>query len=156
MPNADWFAILCSNPLPTNANTPQKSTMIFAVSFVVRAAIHTARHTSMLQSTPRLKSSQAGTAIFSSATFMNRSTCGAFDTTPDCAISQATANEPARFPMKDQTKIYPTYFQVIALDSAPMVQTILLPVNNSDPAKITNVRAMPNDAPITSFSAADP
>ena len=46
---------------------------VFAVSFVVRAAIHTARHTSMLQRIPRLKSSQAGMAIFISATFKNRS-----------------------------------------------------------------------------------
>ena len=36
-----------------------------------------------------------------------------------------------------------------------MAPTILLPVNNSDPAKITNVRAIPNETPITSFTIGD-
>ena len=58
--------------------------------------------------------------------------------------------------MNDHKKIQPTYFQVIARESAPMVQTIVLLVNNSDPAKITNVKPMPNDTPITRFRAADP
>jgi hypothetical protein len=32
----------------------------------------------------------------------------------------------------------------------------LLPVNNSDPAKITSVKAIPNDTPITSLTTGDP
>jgi len=33
---------------------------------------------------------------------------------------------------------------------------MLLPVNSSEPAKMTSVRATPNEAPITAFTAPDP
>lgn len=32
----------------------------------------------------------------------------------------------------------------------------LFPVNSSDPAKITNVNAIPKDTPMTSFTTGDP
>ena len=39
----------------------------------------------------------------------------------------------------------------MAPSSAPIAQTMLLPVNSSDPAKMTNVSAIPKATPMTNF-----
>ena len=77
-------------------------------------------------------------------------------TAPDCTTSHATANEPSRLPINDHAKSAATCVQVTRFASAPITATILLPVNSSDPAKITSVNAMPKETPITSFKAAEP
>src|SRR5512146_1430017 len=151
MPRSDWFATLCSKPVLMNANRHQKISMIFAASFAVRPEVHTARQTSQLHSNPLRNSSHAGSDIFMAATFPISSACGPLDRTPDWTTSQASASEPTRLPTHDQTLSCATWVQVRLRESPPITPVILLPVNNSDPAKITRVRAIPNETPITSF-----
>ena len=146
--------MLCSNPLPMKANRHQKIKRILAASPTARDAVQTARHTNQLQRMPRMKSSQAGRDILIPATFWIRVACGVADTTPDCTTSHATARDPSKFPRSDHANRAPTCPHVNCLASPPITPIMLLPVNNSDPAKITRVSAMPKDTPITSFSAA--
>src|SRR2546428_12155981 len=148
--------MLCSNPLPTKANRHQKIKTSFAASLVVRPAVQTARQTSQLHRIPRTISSHPDRFIFVAATFMSRSTCGACESTPDWATSQASPSEPARFPASETAKIHVSVPQEISRVSAPTAQTMLFPVNSSDPAKMTRARAIPKAAPITSLEAGEP
>ena len=130
--------------------------MIFAASFVVRPEVQTAKQTSQLHKRPRRNSSHAGSDIFMAATFPIRSACGPLDRTPDWTTSQASASEPMRLPTQDHTLSCATWVQVRLRESPPITPIMLFPVNNSDPAKITNVRAIPKDTPITSLTIGDP
>src|SRR5690348_17408318 len=54
--NSVMLATECSKPLPMKAKRHQKMAMHFAESLVMRAAIHSARHTSQLHRMARAKS----------------------------------------------------------------------------------------------------
>src|SRR5919112_4949509 len=135
--------MLCSNPLPTKAKRHQKISRSFAASLLVRPDIQTARQTSQLHKIPRINNSQPERLIFVATALNNKSDCGACESTPDCAINQASPNEPARLPINETPQMRPSIFQVIVSLSAPIAQTRLFPVNNSEPAKITKVSATP-------------
>ena len=75
---------------------------------------------------------------------------------PDCTTNQAMTKDPNRFPTSDQKNKLPTCRQVTCPASPPMTPTMLLPVKSSEPAKITRVSAIPNETPMTNFSAAEP
>lgn len=56
------FAILCSNPAATNAETGKMIATALSTTLRPAIAIHTAMHTSTLHSTPRKNASQNGRA----------------------------------------------------------------------------------------------
>ena len=148
MPNKDRFAMLCSNPLPTNAKRHQKIRISFAESLVVRPAVQTARQTSQLHRRPRTSNSHPDRLIFVAATFINKTLCGLCDSTPDCATSHARARDPIRLPTKGKVHRRPRVRHEITPSSTPIAQIMLLPVNNSEPAKMTQTeRDRRKDAP---------
>ncbi len=63
---------------------------------------------------------------------------------------KATSTLPMRLPTQVQTQFAPRSRQRALPDSTPSVSTRLLPVNSSEPAKITMVSAPPKQTPIDS------
>ena len=156
MPSRVMFATLCSKPAPMKAKRHQKMSTSRAVSSLVRIPIHTARHTSALQSTPRKNSSLAGAAILAATTPSTNSFAGALPSTPEAAVASARSSEPTRLPAKLTIQIRASAAPFTVRESRPTVMTRLLPVNSSEPAKMTRVRATPNEAPMTALVAPEP
>ena len=63
--------------------------------------------------------------------------------------------EPVKFPIKLTIQTLIVSSQETVLFNDPTAITKLFPVNNSDPAKITRLKATPNDNPITIFVAGE-
>src|SRR6185436_8573981 len=150
------FATLCSKPAPMKAKRHQKMSTSRAVSSFARIPIHTARQTSMLQSTPRKKRSRAGADILAATIPRTNSFAGALPSTPDAAVASASSADPARLPTKLSAHTFASAPALTVRERAPTVITRLFPVKSSEPAKITSVSATPNEAPITAFVAPEP
>src|SRR5437660_1199318 len=156
MESSVMLATLCSKPAPMKANRHQKISKRRAVSSFARMPIHTARQTSALQRMARKNSSRSGAPILDATMPRRNSLAGGLLRTPELAVASASNIEPARFPAKLTAHTLPSAVAVTVRESAPTVITRLLPVNSSDPAKMTSVSATPNEAPITALVAHEP
>ncbi|MNV74994.1 hypothetical protein D3C71_1682540 [compost metagenome] len=63
-------------------------------------------------------------------------------------ISQASSRAPARFPIKTTIQFLMVSHTLVLPARVLTVKNILLPVNSSEPAKMTSVSAIPNVDPI--------
>src|SRR5204862_2267780 len=139
-----------SKPLATKAETHQKIAMHLAASLVIRAEVHIARQTSQLHSIARATSSSAGAFILAAATFRISGLLPASARPPPPATKiDERKTQPARFPAQDAPQHAARSRNLVRLCSHPKVMNIVWPVNRSEPANMTSVRAMPNEAPIT-------
>ena len=150
------LATLCSKPAPMKANRHQKISTSRAPSLLVRAPIQTARQTRTLQSTPRTKSSSAGACIFAATVEAMKVLAGALPIRPEAATAPPSSIDPTRLPAKLTSQTLATEAAETVLERAPTTMVRLLPVNSSDPAKITSVSATPKEAPITVLVAGEP
>src|SRR4051812_28172426 len=149
------FAIECSNPDATNASNAHHNTTSFAASDFVRAAIHSARQTSMLQRTARQNSCGPVAASFAAVTDATSLAPGPPLNVPPALTNAANAIEPAMLPTSDAAHTARSS-RTRTLDAAtPCSITITLPVNSSAPANTTSVSATPNTAPWTSLAIGD-
>ncbi|MPN62338.1 hypothetical protein SDC9_210085 [bioreactor metagenome] len=60
-----------------------------------------------------------------------------------------------KFPIYDTIQTLKVSPQVVFLSKEDTVMTMLFPVNNSDPAIITRLNAIPNEAPIKTLVAGE-
>ncbi|MNC40401.1 hypothetical protein D3C75_891080 [compost metagenome] len=121
-----------------------------AVSLLAREAIHSARQTSQLQRIPRKNSSEKGKLIFLAAAVKIRCSAGAALNNPVPRISRARTTAPATFPIKTMIQFFTVSHTLVRPARVLTVKNILFPVNSSEPAKTTSVRAIPKDVPIIS------
>ncbi len=98
----------------------------------------------------RANSSSAGAFILAAATVM-RSWLLALSAMPPppATNSAASTAHPARLPSQVIDHEAPRSRRLVRPRSHPMVMNMVWPVNRSEPAKITNVSATANDAPMT-------
>src|SRR3569623_514455 len=139
-----------------NANRHQKIIPSLAVSSLVRRPVQTARHTSVLHSRHRKNSSLKGALIFASAALARKSLRGAFESSPVCTAAYASNCEPMRLPSLLAPHTASVRVQETSRVRLPTAITMVFPGNSSEPAKMTSARAIPKDAPITTFTDADP
>src|SRR5262249_24193726 len=124
--------------------------MHLAVSLVIRAAVQIARQTSQLHSIARAVSSSAGAFILAAATLI-RSWLFAPSANPPPPATKIAAStmQPARLPDQEPIQEAARSRRFVRRRSHPRVMNIVLPVKRSEPAKMTRVNAIPNDAPMT-------
>src|SRR5882757_1822477 len=124
--------------------------MHLAVSLVIRAEVQIARQTSQLHSVARATSSSAGAFILAAAMFRISGLLPARARPPPPATKiAARKTQPARFPAQDAPQQAARSRKLVRCCSQPKVMNIVCPVKRSEPAKMTSVRAIPNEAPIT-------
>src|SRR5947199_4307846 len=114
------FATLCSNPLPTKASSGHHSTTSFAASPLVRVAIHSARHTSMLHSTARANSCPPLAAFFAATivcTYLPPGVPGS--SVPPACTSSPNSTEPARLPASEVSHTRPRSTQPVRRSNSP-------------------------------------
>src|SRR5688572_25736215 len=146
------LATLCSKPAVMKVNMHHQIISTFAASSLIRAAIHTPRHTSQFASTARHSSCSGGRFIFVLATFSTNALNGSVSTTPDRTTITASSTLPTRLPTQVQPQLAINSFIDALRVSTPSVSTRLLPVNSSEPAKMTMVSAPPKQTPMTGFT----
>ena len=147
------LATECSKPLAMKAYRHQKIAMHFAVSLVIRAEVQIARQTSQLHRIARATSSSAGALILAAATLTISGLLPASPKRagppPPATNNAARIVQPSRLPAHEKPQQAASSRRLVRPCSQPCVMNIVWPVNRSDPAKITRVSAMPNEAPIT-------
>ncbi|MNW59925.1 hypothetical protein D3C74_378790 [compost metagenome] len=114
-----------------------------------------ARHTSQLQRMPRKNNSDTGAAIFLAEATNNRCSGAAVLNRPLPTISRLSRIAPSKLPRKTSPQFFSVSLTVVRPASVLMVKNMLLPVNSSDPAKMTSVRASPKDMPINMVCSGD-
>src|SRR5919106_4452351 len=100
--NTVALATECSKPDPMKASRPHHRTASLAPSERVRAAIHSARHTSALHSTARQKSWVPLAASLAAVIEPTRPAPGPARVPPPWTIA-ANATDPPRLPTRDAT-----------------------------------------------------
>src|SRR5215470_5968505 len=124
--------------------------MHFAVSLVIRAEVQIARQTSQLHSIARATSSSAGAFILAAATLVISGLLPASARPPPPATKiTASRAQPARLPAQEAPQHAARSRRLVRPRSQPRVINIVWPVKRSEPAKMTNVSAIPKDAPMT-------
>src|SRR3990172_7467645 len=122
--------------------------MAFPASLVALPDIHRARVTSQLQSIDRARSSIMGAFILA-AVALCRNEAGSLTipAAPPKTKRVAIAAEPARLPSQTKDQSLSTLPAPTLLFSQPIGIYRVCPVNSSEPANTTNVRAMPKLTP---------
>ena len=120
----------------------------------MRPAIHTPRHTIQLASTARHRSCSAGSVILVCTTLSTNALTGSALKMPERTTITASSTLPSRLPTQVQPQLATRSRTEVLRVSTPRVSTRLLPVNNSDPAKMTMVSAPPKQTPMTGFTSA--
>src|SRR5713101_3610362 len=127
--------------------------MHLAVSLVIRAEVQIARQTSQLHNIARAISSIAGAFILAAATLTISGLLPARPKSagppPPATKSAARRVQPRRLPPQLAPQQAPSSLRLVRPCSQPCVMNIVWPVKRSEPAKITKVSAMPNEAPMT-------
>src|SRR5438477_11121707 len=144
------LATECSKPLATKAYTHQKIARDLAATLVIRADVQIARQTSQLHSIARARSSIAGAFILAAAILRISGLLPARARPPPPATKiDERKTQPTRFPVQDTPQHAARSRKLVRLCSHPKVMNIVCPVNRSEPANMTSVKAIPNEAPIT-------
>ena len=78
---------------------------------------------------------------------------GSVSSNPARTTMNARRALPSRLPIQVQIQLSTRSFQVVFRVSVPSVSTRLLPVNSSEPAKMTMVRAPPKQMPMVIFTS---
>lgn len=151
------FAMTCSKPETTNAVMAMKMRAMRASSELTRTPIQTARHTSALQSNPRMSMSSGSCAALPASTEVNMdSAAGWVRMTPEATINAENTSEPMRFMRNIMIRVTVAGPRRIARMSVPWGRTIIAEVARSAPAKTTRVSAVPNTSPDTSLARPSP
>ena len=107
--NVVTLAIECSKPEPMNASSAHHSTTSLAASDLVRAAIHSARHTSALHSTARQNSCGPAAASLACDDRRDEVVRPGRAIVPPAWTTPANTIEPAMLPASDATSTASTF-----------------------------------------------
>ena len=106
------LAIECSKPEPMNARSAHHRTASLAASDRVRAAIHSARHTSALHRTARQNSCGPARRPWPSTIVATSSAAGPLIVPPACTTA-ASASEPTKLPTSEAASTAATCRRVV-------------------------------------------
>src|SRR5579872_3699261 len=140
----------CSKPAAMKAKRHHQIRMHLAASLVARALVHSARQTSQLRKAPRATRASGAAFIFAAEALNTRSAPSLRICPPPPSQKIAgRAAEPARLPSQERIQVRARADEPADPRATPIVMNIVCPVKRSEPAKTTNVSAMPKQAPMT-------
>mmetsp|Transcript_12163 Transcript_12163/g.36942 ORF Transcript_12163/g.36942 Transcript_12163/m.36942 type:complete len:212 (-) Transcript_12163:332-967(-) len=150
----NMFATLCSNPRVTKVEIGTKTERILPATELDAIAIHTARHTSQLQSTPLAKRVTKGAETLETAALVTAAVRASEAVVAAKKAMPATKTLPAKFPRKLQNQFLLKSVAVTLPLRRPLIMMKTFPVKSSPPVRMTIERPAGRPiAPLTKLAS---